>query len=231
MENLDIQNTPLGKGQYFEQETKKTALVLHHTAGGGVLGDLAQWFNANPTRVATHYGLTRLGELEQLFPDKYWASAINAKGANGKQILELEKQTLQIELYSWGSLTHNASTSTWHNWTAWKQQTNGNFSFVPASKNEVANVCILSSAFRNAVGYEAYTPAQIEMLAKWIKYKMQEHGIARAGLLAGNVTAKDFELNADALACKGGVWAHTNFRKDKSDLSPQPALLEMLNSI
>lgn len=226
-----IEQTPLEEGQYFEQETQKTTLTLHHTAGAGIGGDLAHLFNANTTRVATAYGLTRLGEVEQLFPDKFWASAINAKNAMGKQILQLEKQSLQIELYSWGALTLCKEIGTWHNWTAWKMQANGNLAFFPTTRNQVQNVCVFETAFRGAFAFEAYTDVQIERLAEWITTKMQEHDIPRAGLLAGNITAADFELNAEAKAGKGGVWAHTNYRKDKSDLCPQPALLEMLNSL
>lgn len=233
MENeaLTITQTPLNTGQYFEENTQKTTLVLHHTAGGGSRGDLAKLFNANPVRVATAYGLTRFGEVEQLFPDKFWASAINVKGANGKQILQLEKQALQIELYSWGALTLNASTGTYHNWTAWKQQPNGNFTFNPTEKNEVKNVYLLQSEFRGTKAYETYSNMQIERLGEWITAKMQEHLITRSGLLAGNITAADFELSQTALNGFSGVWTHTNYRKDKSDLSPQPLLIEMLNSL
>jgi hypothetical protein len=228
---MEIIQTPLNKGQYFEEITQKTTLTLHHTAGAGIGGDLAHLFNANPTRVATQYGLTRKGEIEQLFPDKFWASAINAKNGMGKQMLGLEKQSIQIELYNWGALTLCKEIGTWHNWTAWKMQPNGNAAFFPTTRNQVQNVCVLETAFRGAYAFEAYTQVQIESLAQWITAKMQEHDIARAGLLAGNITAADFELNAEARNGKGGVWAHTNYRKDKSDICPQPALLEMLNSL
>jgi len=40
-----------------------------------------------------------------------------------------------------------------------------------------------------------------------------------------------FELNKQALAGAEGVWTHTNVRTDKYDLSPQPAMKEMIKSL
>ena len=42
---------------------------------------------------------------------------------------------------------------------------------------------------------------------------------------------KAFELNKQALAGAEGVWTHTNVRSDKTDLSPQPAVIEMIKSL
>jgi len=42
---------------------------------------------------------------------------------------------------------------------------------------------------------------------------------------------KAFELNKQALAGAEGVWTHTNVRSDKFDLSPQPAVIEMIKSL
>jgi len=42
---------------------------------------------------------------------------------------------------------------------------------------------------------------------------------------------KAFELNKQALAGAEGVWTHTNVRPDKYDLSPQPAVIEMIKSL
>ena len=40
-----------------------------------------------------------------------------------------------------------------------------------------------------------------------------------------------FALNEQALVGAEGVWTHTNVRKDKYDLSPQPKLIEMLSEL
>ena len=40
-----------------------------------------------------------------------------------------------------------------------------------------------------------------------------------------------FALNKQALVGAEGVWTHTNVRKDKFDLSPQPKLIEMLSEL
>ena len=46
-----------------------------------------------------------------------------------------------------------------------------------------------------------------------------------------DLQGKAFELNKQALAGAEGVWTHTNVRSDKFDLSPQPAVIEMIKSL
>ena len=40
-----------------------------------------------------------------------------------------------------------------------------------------------------------------------------------------------WEVSAEALKGKQGVWSHTSFRFDKSDIHPQPEIIEMLKSL
>jgi hypothetical protein len=40
-----------------------------------------------------------------------------------------------------------------------------------------------------------------------------------------------FEMDEDALSGLPGIWTHTNVRQDKNDCSPQPMLIEMINSL
>ena len=44
-------------------------------------------------------------------------------------------------------------------------------------------------------------------------------------------TVRAFELDRSALAGAGGLWTHTNVRSDKSDLSPQPLVIDMIKSL
>jgi hypothetical protein len=40
-----------------------------------------------------------------------------------------------------------------------------------------------------------------------------------------------WDLSNDALAGKKGVYTHVSFRTDKSDMHPQPELIEMLKNL
>lgn len=40
-----------------------------------------------------------------------------------------------------------------------------------------------------------------------------------------------FEIDEDALSGNPGIWTHANVRSDKNDCSPQPLLIEMINSL
>lgn len=230
MKKLEYIHNFLNKGQWFEQDFKKTSIVLHHTAGGD--SSPAPWWNAEPERVGTAYSITRGGIVRQHFPENHWASAVNVKNVYGKQNLLIEKYSIQIELDNWGGLTQDRNTGKWHNWTAWKMSPNGNAVFLPTSKNRVdAELYHFEQGFRGFKAFEAYPIAQIESLHALVFELMQRHEIPQYGLLKDNLCEADFELNTEAISGKEGLWTHTNFRTTKSDLSPQPIIIEVLNKL
>ena len=49
--------------------------------------------------------------------------------------------------------------------------------------------------------------------------------------MTNNGPAAAFDFNQAALNGAGGLWSHSNVRKDKFDLSPQPLLIEMIKSL
>jgi len=73
---------------------------------------------------------------------------------------------------------------------------------------------------------------QIESLRLWILWIAERDNIdVRAGLVeeVKKKGADGFEFNEDAYYGKvKGMWTHTNTRKDKFDMFPQPELLDML---
>ena len=73
------------------------------------------------------------------------------------------------------------------------------------------------------------------MLRDWILYVAERDGIdPRRGLVEEikKHGAKGFEWNEDAYYGRvKGLWTHTNTRKDKVDMFPQPELIDMLLSL
>ena len=59
------------------------------------------------------------------------------------------------------------------------------------------------------------------------KKNMLIKAIEQSKKITGN-TFDAFELDDEALNGKAGLFTHTNYRKDKSDCSPQPELLKMI---
>jgi len=63
--------------------------------------------------------------------------------------------------------------------------------------------------------------------------KLSEDGLigAKTKEAMNKVGASPFEVNADALSGNPGIWSHSNVRRDKSDISPQPQLIELILSL
>ena len=98
-----------------------------------------------------------------------------------------------------------------------------------------SQIVTLPEAFRGHKTWHRYSDNQIEVLRKWILYIAERDSIdVRAGLVEEikKNGAKGFEFNQDAYDGKiKGMWTHTNTRKDKVDMFPQPELIDMLLSL
>jgi hypothetical protein len=93
----------------------------------------------------------------------------------------------------------------------------------------------LLQAFRGHKHWHAYSDKQIESLRLFILWIAERDSIdVREGLVAEikKHGASAFEFNQDAYDGKvKGMWTHTNIRKDKFDLFPQPNLMDMLTGL
>lgn len=76
--------------------------------------------------------------------------------------------------------------------------------------------------FRGEKSWEAYTPEQIEALEQLIPYLCERFNIKL------QTERKDFWLYQDPAKLQMGIWSHTTVRKDKIDIAPQPAIVEMV---
>ena len=98
-----------------------------------------------------------------------------------------------------------------------------------------SEIVTLAKPFRGYTDWHRYSDAQIESLRLWILFIGERDNInIKAGLpsLVKDLGAGAFEFNEDAYYGKvKGLWTHTNTRKDKSDMFPQPELLDMLVSL
>ena len=98
-----------------------------------------------------------------------------------------------------------------------------------------SQIVTLPEAFRGHKTWHRYSDNQIEVLRKWILYIAERDSIdVRAGLVEEikKNGAKGFEFNENAYnGVIKGMWTHTNTRKDKVDMFPQPELIDMLLSL
>ena len=215
---LIINKFYLPKGEYNEGPIQPEYLFLHHTAGwNNPFRTIDHWGRDTRGQVCTEFVLGGQsvkgnddqydGEVVQAFPEGNFGWHL---GKNGSRTMHVN--SVGIEVNSFGYLTNG---KTYAGQTADESQ-----------------IIELDEEFRGYKMWHKYSSEQIESLRKLIIYIADRDNIdVRAGLpsLVKQYGAKAFEFNSDAYYGKvKGLWTHTNTRKDKFDMSPQPELLEML---
>jgi len=109
--NLDIQKIVqhrLSKGQFFEENTDKSQIYLHHTAGNGNAEGVARFWNNNDSQIATAFVIGENGTIVQCFSSKHWAWHLGIDSQDfatrGLPYKNLNKLSVGIEVCNWGML-------------------------------------------------------------------------------------------------------------------------------
>jgi N-acetyl-anhydromuramyl-L-alanine amidase AmpD len=206
---------------YNNESTKKTQIVIHHTAGSYRPDfSIHGWVTEN-NRVGAHFCIGGLasngdksfdGKIYQAVPQAKYVYHLGIKGAENDHELH-DKSSIGIELCNWGALTKTA-TGEYINYV--HQQ-------VPASQ-----VVDLGAPFRGSRYYHAYTDAQLQALAVLIPALVKSNGIV---LEKGRkFTVADFAKDIPTFS-KKAVAFHVNYRLDKWDCSCQPKLIQLLDQL
>jgi hypothetical protein len=230
---MDIIEKKLEVGEYYQQNTPKKILVLHHTSGSHRADWTIDGWNKDRTskkerlRVATPYiigGLNKSGlntdnmdgKIYQTFDDIYWAHHLGTKNANNTF---LNSSSIGIEICNYGPITKTKD---------------GRYLTYVNSIIDESQVCDLGFEFRGSRYYHKYTDNQIQALKELLIDLSNKHNInLKSGLfeVINKPNGGGFEYNSSAISGKSGIWSHTSYRKDKSDVSPQPNLISMLKSL
>lgn len=229
---MNITDLILEKGEYYQEENEKNTIYLHHTAGG----HRADWVistwdtddevdktgTKSPRSVATAYVIGGLstrnpkdnlfdGKVYRAFDDKYWAHHLGTTLSNNRT---LNKESVAVEICNYGQLTKG---------------TDGKF-YTYVNTVVPSNMVVqLEKPFRGHRYYHAYTDKQITATRDFIlEMKKKYHKIElRTPLL----TVEGFEYNISATKGLAGIYCHSNVRKDKFDIAPQPKMIAMLQEI
>jgi len=212
---------PFGSNQYFQDAVKKHQIVLHHTAGNSSgVATINGWNADDRGRIATCVTIsgkgksTIDGEICQAYSSRFWAYHLGIKpevfAARNLKHLPLDKHSIAIEICNWGGLDKVGDK--YYNYV---------------DREVLAeDVCILDEPYKGHKYYHAYTDAQIESVRQLLLYWGELYGIS----LKYDYT-RLFTVNNDALTMVNGLYTHNSYRKDKSDVSPQPKMIEMLKSL
>jgi len=217
-EDLLVTKYFLPKGEYKEGPTAKEYLFLHHTAGWhNPYKTVDGWARDDRGTIATEFVLGGRsvrgnddrydGELVQCLPEGGYGWHL---GKNGSQYMHTHSVAIEVCNFSYAK---DGKT----------------YVGTPIAEDQIVR---LPKKFRKHAQWHAYSDKQIETLRLFILWIANRDSIdVRDGLVAelNKKGAKAFEFNKDAYNGKiKGMWTHTNTRKDKFDLFPQPSLIDML---
>ena len=226
MKKLDTKNIkqiPINELQYIKEETKKLQIVLHHTAGNSSgPATIKMWDSDDRGRIATCVtisgnGLSKDtfdGEICQAFSSKYWAYHLGIKPDVFKSVgvpyQNIDKISIGIEICNWGPLTKVGNK------------------FINYVNREISNsqVCELDKPYKGHKYYHAYTDAQIESVRQLLVHWNNTYGIPLE-----YKPSDMWDVSANALKGVPGVYTHNSYRRDKTDISPQPKMIAMLESL
>lgn len=199
---MNIKQIPLSKGQFIDEVAKKQSIIFHHTAGSKNGANVVSgWEHDDRGPIGTAYVISYDGCVIQCFDDSKWAYALGVKQANYR---DLEKHAVQIELCSWGFL----------------RKSGNDYINDYGGKVDPSEVCILDTPFKGSKYYHKYSDAQIASLKELVMTICEKHGIK------GSLGTSDFALSKQALTGATGFWTHNSFRTDKTDIYPDPRILE-----
>ena len=84
---------------YIPEESNKTQIVLHHTAGlQGAKGEILTNWGTKSSRISTHFIIDRQGNIEKLYDLKYWGYHLGTRNT------DLNRTSIGIELVALGPL-------------------------------------------------------------------------------------------------------------------------------
>ena len=221
--SLIIHNRFLPDKECFNLVGKNEYIFLHHTAGWNDPFKTADdWERDDRGAIGTEFVIG--GKNCKTGDDTFDGTIVKAL-RDGKQGWHLgptgseymNKHSVGIELCNFGQL--NKEQRTYVNTMVQSEQ-----------------VCKLSKEFRGYLFWHRYSDNQLLSLKQTIRYVADRDSIdIRKGIIENinkNGVEKAFEFSE--LAYSGqvkGLLLHTNVRKDKFDLFPQPELIDMLLSL
>lgn len=191
----------LHENQYYQEQSEKDLIVLHHTVSAGDAQDVVDYWNSNVEMIGTSYIVDKDGSVYQTFKeDTCWAWHIGGEKQLGCSYLEavkLNQRSIGIELVSMGSLIYK------------------NGEYIDAYNRPFkGKVVVFNKPYRGFVAAEAYTEAQLESTYELCNFLFGKHK-----KIPRDIPNNPEELNKFFLTYTGIV-SHTTLRKDKTDVHP-----------
>lgn len=211
----EIEQRSFPSNKYFNTKIDKKQIVLHHTVSGlGVTGDITHWIHSK-FRMGTCVIIERDGKINQVFSSSFWAYHLGVPTSTYRKMKVPYKRwdmaSIGIEIDSYGGLKWNKTKEQWET--------------VYGNRIDPENVLEYKEGFRGYYAFEKYTDEQIESVRQLITFWSEKYGIPM------DYNTDMWDVSKNALSGKPGVWSHTSYRFDKSDIHPQQEVIDMLKSL
>lgn len=223
----------MSEDQYFPEHQRKDIIVLHHTAGGPNPYYVRDHFQKKKSRIGTLIIIGGKGKYDGVALQIYghpsqWAYHINIWGnfnvyegrreENKNHETRMAKRTIAVEVCNYGYLSY----------------LDGKFWFMSKGKKikSVDNEDVIDygeKGYRGKRYYHRYTTKQIESLRDFIVKSAEYYGINLDKPEEG-FDKRWFDYSWDATRGEQNLFSHSSVRS-KSDMHPQPELIDMLNSL
>lgn len=203
---------------FIRQETDKNQIVLHHSAGWDNARRMFEIWQIDGQRaVATAIGITDSGEVVRGYDERFWAHHI---GMSNNFNLARNRGSVAVEICNFGCLVKRGGL--YYTWVD-NFGRSGPGVTVPESK-------VIKLDYKGWEYYEIYTDAEIEALKKWILLQSLRWNIdltyRHEDMFPGlNQTSQR------AIQGGNGIYTHNSYLSWKTDVSPQPKLIQMLQSL
>jgi len=208
----------------------KKYIIIHHTAGGAdPFKTIDDWANDARGRIGTQYIIGGIdirdrdaendGRIVKCIPDEYFAFHLGGyKSHNIDRFMH--KHSIGIEICNFG----------------WLTERDGEFYTYTGQLIDTEYVDDLGFAFRGHRYWHKYTEEQISSLQFLIESLSETYNIdIYNGLkerLESSHPGDAFEFYEEAVHGEiRGLLSHTSIRKDKTDVSPQAHLVEMIQNL
>ena len=218
---------------YFDTETPKTQLYLHHTVSGQNIQNVVDAWSKRTDRVSTHYVTNNNGEIEQLFEDEFWAYHLGVKrptfAALRLPYQNLNRTSIGIELCSWGGLKAEYGLSSTEEYQDLQYINSVGDKVDSNSVTQAIDANGKKITYKGYKYFEKYSNTQINVVKGKLQELMSKYNIPFK--YDYDVLFKEGNLSRAALSGEKGIYTHNSVRTNKSDVFPQEELIEMLKSI
>jgi N-acetyl-anhydromuramyl-L-alanine amidase AmpD len=228
LKDLPLTQAPMPQNQWINEDTKKSQIYLHHTAGNNDPYAVIDWWNSTAETVGTSFVIARHvtkrrdgktwkdGDILQCFPSSKWSWHLGGVKAlkapqGSKSARALNAESIGIEVCNFGFLSKTA-TGQFKAWTGLR---------IPDDQ-----VCELATPYKGYKFYQKYTDAQIESTRKLLLYLCDRWDIDKT-----YKGSRIFDIDVGCFKGENGIFTHPSVRKDKFDVYPYPPLVQMLQSL